>query len=157
MKRTPTTYERCMHGLMVAIVALAALAGAMQMRKRLEERRKDHEMKPCTISDILSQLSADELNELDRQTAEVVRAVESTGKSGAFTLKVVLKKNGTNSTLVGMDLKTTIPRPAATARVLFFDYDSNLHATGKLSENPPSQEAFSLEPSGPKLVAIAKK
>ncbi len=30
--RTPTTYERCMHGLMVAIVALAALAGVMQMR-----------------------------------------------------------------------------------------------------------------------------
>ena len=111
-------------------------------------------MKPCTISDILSQLTADELNELDQQTAEVVRAVESSGKAGAFTLKITLKKNGVNSTLVGMDLKTTIPRPAATARVLFFDYDTNLHATGKLSQNPPSQEPLFDGERKPRLVDI---
>lgn len=115
-------------------------------------------MKPCTISDILSELTADELNELDRKAGDVVRAVEATGKPGKLNLSVVFKKNGENSTLFAVDLKTTIPSPAATARVMFFDYDANLHATGKLSQNPPMQEPLFAEGgTKPRLVEVSKK
>lgn len=97
-------------------------------------------MKPCTISNILSQLTADELNELDRKAGECIRAVEETGKNGELTLKITLKKNGDNSALIGADLKCKVPTPAPTARVLFFAYDDNLRATGALSDLPPKQE-----------------
>jgi ribosomal protein S28E/S33 len=111
-------------------------------------------MKPCTISNILSQLSADELNELDRKAGEVIRAVEETGKNGEMTLKITLKKNGDNSALIRADLKTKVPVPAPTARVLFFKYDDALKPTGELSELPPKQEPLFDTKGGPGIRAV---
>ncbi len=102
-------------------------------------------MRECKISNLLGQLHADELNELDRQVAEVVRAVETTGTKGEITLKISLKKNGSNSTLVSQKTTTKVPRPAPSDRVLFFAYDDMGQPTGDLSENPPRQEPLPLE------------
>lgn len=109
-------------------------------------------MRQCVISNLLGQLHADELNELDRQTKEVVRAIEETGKQGELNLKIVIKKNGQNSVMVAPTLKTKIPRPAPSERVLFFAYDDSLHATGDLAEVPHRQESLFESGKKPRVV-----
>lgn len=97
-------------------------------------------MRPCDISSILGRLEADELNSIDSQVREVVRGVEQTGLQGEINLKIKLKKSGSNSLMIGTELKTKVPRPAAGQRVAYFGYDDTNQATGTIADLPPRQE-----------------
>ncbi len=98
-------------------------------------------MRPCDLStSFLGNLEADDLNRLDRKTREVVRGVEETGLQGTITLKITIKKNGENSTIYDLDVKTKVPEKSAGKRVLFFAYDDMNHATGELAAVPHKQE-----------------
>lgn len=97
-------------------------------------------MRPSDISNILGRLDADELNDIDRQTREVVRAAEETGLQGEISLKIKIKKNGDNSMLLSTEVKSKVPRKAPGQRVLYFQYDQMDQPTGEISDLPPRQE-----------------
>jgi hypothetical protein len=97
-------------------------------------------MRESDITKIFSQFTADELNAIDRRTREVVRGVEETGKAGEITLKIKIKQNGKNSTIVSVEDKYKVPKPAVSERVMYFAYNDTLQATGELSDMPPKQE-----------------
>lgn len=97
-------------------------------------------MRASDISNILGKLDADELNRIDNRTREVVRAVEETGKQGEINIKIRIKKNAKNSTIVSVIDTYKAPQIPANERVLYFAFDDLNQATGELSELPPKQE-----------------
>ena len=104
-------------------------------------------MKPCDISKLIGRLDADELNRIDNKARDVVRAVEETGKTGEITLKIKIKKNAKNSTIVSVLDTYKVPQVAASERVLYFAYNDRDQATGELSDLPPKQEPLFSEGS----------
>ncbi len=114
-------------------------------------------MKPCDISSILGRLTADELNRIDRGARDVVKGIEETGKVGEINLKIKIKKNGTNSTIVSVIDTYKIPKPAVSERVMYFAYDDTDQATGELSDLPPKQEPLFSADSNVKPITSAKK
>lgn len=125
----------------VCVGALVTTDGDFPAAQSRATTTKEHvAMKPCDISKILGRMEADELNNLDAQVREVVRAVQGTGQKGSVTLTINLKRNSDQSVQYDVSAKTKVPKPAAGARIAFFAFDDNLQPTGELSDLPHKQE-----------------
>lgn len=99
------------------------------------------------ILDILEELDHGQVTQrLSEKLAEVVAAVEETGKSGSITLKITVKKEGVHA-MVGCDVKVTTPEHPTHGTLFWF-------AGGALLRENPKQLKLSELPKPPmKMVA----
>jgi hypothetical protein len=85
-------------------------------------------MKP--ITDIMREIRRGRGVELaSDMLAEVVRAVEESGKKGSVTIKITVKPEdgGGNQKTIGMTVTSTVPRPTIPDAVFFSDGEGDLH------------------------------
>ncbi|MEO1187991.1 MAG: hypothetical protein AAFW60_02885 [Pseudomonadota bacterium] len=61
---------------------------------------------------------------LDEELAALVEAIEETGKKGAITLKLNIKKNGEGAVTVSPEVKTDIPSNPVGDALFFIDGSS---------------------------------
>jgi|WetSurMetagenome_2_1015567.scaffolds.fasta_scaffold00090_12 hypothetical protein len=96
---------------------------------------------PRSFTETLADLAGGEiLNDLTEQLAQVVKAVEETGKVGALTLTIKIGTNGEGAMQVQADIKTKEPQPVRGTTILFHNSD------GSLTRNNPKQGAFDFKP-----------
>lgn len=96
-------------------------------------------MKPSHISSILQTLEADQLNQMDEEMKNLVRAVEKTGKPGIYTLKLKIAKTSTNQSLVTVESAAKIPKGLPPLKSLYFAFDDLNQPTGELSTHATRQ------------------
>lgn len=86
--------------------------------------------------------------ELADRLAEVNRAVQATGKSGAVTLKVTVKPAGDDVSVIVTDTVTAkVPEFDRGMTVFFVDDDGNPHRSQQvLGEHPANQPKLSAVP-----------
>jgi hypothetical protein len=96
-------------------------------------------MKP--ITDIMREIRKGRAVDLASQMlAEVVRAVDETGKPGTITIKVSIKpeKGGGNQKTLTMTTESKVPRPDVPDAIFFSDEAGDLHRS-----DPQQKEMFS--------------
>lgn len=96
-------------------------------------------MKPSHISNILQTLESDQINQMDDEMRNLVRAVEKTGKPGVFTLKLKIIKTSANQSLVTVDTQAKLPKGLAPIKSLYFAFDDLNQPTGELSVQATKQ------------------
>lgn len=77
--------------------------------------------------------------ELSEDLQTVVQECMETGKKGALTLKLSVKRTGARTVEILEDVKLAVPRPSRSATVMFADDG------GVLSENDPNQAELALK------------
>jgi len=107
-------------------------------------------MKNSQIGSFLQTLEADQLNQLDADFHQLVKAVEKTGKPGSFTLKLKITKTSATQSLITVEAIAKAPKGLAPIKSLYFCFDDLNQPTGELSTHATRQpDLFETERSGP--------
>lgn len=82
------------------------------------------------FTDILREIRKGKIvDQASRQLAELVRAVDETGKSGKLTLELTVKpdKGGGSQKIIAAAIKISIPREDLPEAIFFSDDEGDLH------------------------------
>lgn len=93
------------------------------------------------ITDVLREVRRGRALEVASQKlADLVRAVDETGKAGTVTIVMTVKpeKGGGNQKTIAVDVKSKIPEPVMPEAIFFSDKEGDLHRS-----DPKQREMFS--------------
>lgn len=107
-------------------------------------------MKQSHISSVLGTLEADQLNQLDADFRQLVKAVEKTGKPGSFTIKLKITKTSPTQSLITVEAVAKEPKGLAPIKSMYFAFDDMNQPTGELSTHATRQpDLFDTDRSNP--------